>query len=184
MTLPHRYLVDYARRKGFGNIPFPCFYCLNNTMGNSPVIGRDGCVESFGIEANVPLTCQAGLTCPTDGNDCKAMQLLALPSDYRRIYPPSLFEMFARDYYMEMMSTIYREQPISRKKLVDRKRKGYHTREQRINDMLAENVVVASYNINNEEQYALTNLGECIAEQINQLVENYLLIKEEGELMD
>lgn len=162
--LPHRYLVDYARRKG--NVPFPCFYCVNRPMSDNIEMDEDGHIVGFGTDANVPITCTMGLKCPSEHDDCVGMQLLALPSDYRRTYPESLFAYFARDYYMELLVTIYGNGLITKDALIGRNRKGYHTRKRRINDLLNDGLIVKSYRVSGTEQYTLTEYGERIAESL------------------
>lgn len=180
--LPHRHQVDYARRKG--NVPYPCFYCMNYVQFDGEIRNEHNNIESFGTEANVPNTCMAGLTCPTGIDDCKGIQILELPQFYNRWYPSPLFERFTRDYYMEMLTDIKCGEPITRSMLVGRAHKGYHTREQRINEMLEEGVITESLNIKNEPTYSLTAYGNAIAEAICNMLNEYLIVKERGELME
>ena len=177
--LPHKYQVDFARRKG--NVPYPCYYCLNFIQFNNITTDEHNQVKDFGTEANVPNTCTMGLRCPSEVGDCKSIQLKSL--ELLRWYPSALFEKFTRDYYLEMLTDIKCGQPITRSMLIARAHKGYNTREQRIQEMLDEGIITQSYNTDNEEIYSLTEYGTLIANEVCQLMDNYLIIKEQGELL-
>ena len=177
--LPHKYQVDFARRKG--NVAYPCFYCMSFIEHYDMVIDEHKCIVNFGKLANVPCTCASGLTHPTEARDCKYIQLKSL--ELLRWYPSALFEKFTRDYYLEMLTDIKCGQPITRSMLIARAHKGYNTREQRIQEMLDEGIITQSYNTDNEEIYSLTEYGTLIANEVCQLMDNYLIIKEQGELL-
>lgn len=178
--LPHDYLVDFARRKG--EVPYPCYYCMNYT-GVDSYCDDNGIVISFGIDGGVPCTCMAGLTRPTEGTDCKAIQLKCLIQHMGRFYPSSLFEKFSREYYMEMLTDLKVSKSLPRPMLIARALKGYHTREQRLSEMLQEGVIVSSFDIDNNEMFSLTEYGERIATVICEMLDEYLMIREQGELM-
>lgn len=180
--LPHRHQVDFARRKG--NVPYPCYYCMNYVQFPTMVTDEHNFVLNFGKEENVPCTCMGGMRGPSEKGDCKGIQILELQQYCTRWYPSNLFDRFTREYWMEMLTDIKCGQPIARSMLIARARKGYHTREQRINEMLEEGLITQSYNVNNEEMYTLTAYGEAIADEICHMLDAYQIIKEQGELLE
>ena len=181
MKLPHRHQVDFAKRKG--NVPYPCFYCMNKSPNIEYITDGHNIVKEFGEEANVPQICNGGIHAPTGHGDCKRLIPVELPSEYKRWYPSSLFSLFTREYMMEMITDINANKFLSRPMLIARAHKGYHTREQRIKEMLDEGIVDVSYDVNCNECYSLTEYGQEIADAITGMLDSYLLIKEHGEIM-
>lgn len=179
--LPHRHQVDFARRKG--KVPYPCYYCMNNVAMMDIETDEHNMVKSFGTEGGVPRTCMAGLTGPTEKGDCKAIMVLELPQCYTRCYPSSLFTKLTREYYMEMLTDILYRQPVVRSELVCRANKGYHTREQRITEMLDEGLITKSYHNCGEEMYSLTAFGRSMAILVSSMIEDYLMVCERGEIL-
>ena len=180
--IPKRHQVEFAKSKG--KLIYPCCFCQNRLPNVEYHQDEHGIVTEFGVEEGVPQTCMAGLHAPTEYGDCKHIMVQELPQNYTRWYPSDLFTKFSKEYYMEMITDIRANQPIPRYMLIARAHKGYHTREQRIDELLEEGIITQSYHIDNEEAYSLTAYGEDIARAICELMDNYLLIKEHGELMD
>ena len=180
-NLPHRHLVDFAKRKG--NVPFPCFYCIYKNPTLDYVTDDNNIVKEFGEEGNVPQVCGGGLHCPTGHGDCAHIIPVELPSEYRRWYPSELFTFFTREYMMEMITDINANRQMSRTSLIARGRKGYHTREQRIYEMLEEGIIDWFYDVDCNECYSLTEYGQQIADAISGMLDEYLVIRSHGELM-
>ena len=182
MTLPHSHKVDFARRKG--NVPYPCHYCMNKLPTIEFVTDEKNIVLEFGKdEGDVPQTCMAGIHKPTEYGDCKAMLVSALLTQYKRWYPSEIFSFFTREYMMEMITDINCNVRLSRPMLIARSRKGYHTREQRIDEMIKEGIIDVSYDIDCNETYSLTEYGQMIADIITTMLDDYILVKQHGEPM-
>lgn len=179
--LPHRHRVDFAKRKGA--VPYPCFYCQHFTYDLSPKCDDKHIVIEFDEEAEVPQLCAGGLHAPTGYADCERMIPSELQTEYRRWYPSVLFTLFTREYFMEMLTDINANKYISRHMLVARSKKGYKTREQRIDEMLKDGIIDVSYDVNCDVCYSLTEYGQLIADSITEMFDRYILIKEHGELM-
>lgn len=181
MSLPKKHQTDFARRKG--SVPYPCFYCLNYTLFLNPICDEHNIVIGFGTEDNVPQTCMACLVAPSDYGDCSHIMVKALPDQYKRWYPSSIFNFFTKEYAMDMLTTIRSHPYLTKSIIIGRAHKGYHTREQRLQEFLDSGLVDVGYNINCEEIYHLTDYGEQIADAISDMLERYILIKQHGELM-
>lgn len=179
--IPHKYKVDFAKRKG--NVPFPCHYCNHCTMDLQIETDEHNIVKNFGITEEVPQTCGAGLHAPTSHGDCRYIYLNELPEDYKRWYPSTLFEFFTKEYAMEMLTDINCARYISKSMLIARAHKGYNTREQRIKEFIEEGIIDVSYDVDCNECYSLTQYGQMIADTICDMLDQYLLIKEHGEIM-
>lgn len=179
--IPKRHQVEFAKSKG--RLIYPCCFCKNRLPNIEYHQDEHGIVIEFGKEGGVPQTCMAGIHGPTEHGDCKYIMVEELAQNYTRQYPSELFSKFSKEYYMEMITDIKANQPIPRNILIARAHKGYHTREQRINEMLEEGIITQSYHIDNEEAYSLTAYGEDIARAICEMMDSYLLIREHGELM-
>lgn len=182
MTLPRKYQTDWARNKGF--IPYPCGYCMNYTQGLKERCDEHNVILEFGEEGGVPITCTLGQHRPTEYGDCKHIMLKALPNQYARWFPSEIFTFFTKEYTMEMLTDIRCQPYQSKATIIDRSRKGYHTREQRLQEFIDGGLVDVGYNINCEEVYHLTNYGVLIADAIGDMMEEYIAIREHGELME
>lgn len=179
--LPKKYRTDWARIKG--HIPYPCGYCMNYIQGLKEKCDEHNVISEFGEEGNVPMTCSAGIHAPTEYGDCKHIMLKALPNQYKRWFPSDIFTFFTKEYTMDMLTTLRCQANLSKSFLIGRAHKGYHTREQRLQEFVDEGLVDVGYNINNEEMYHLTDYGQLIADAIGDMIESYILIKQHGELM-
>lgn len=184
-NIPHKYQVDFARRKG--NVPYPCFYCAHNSM-NELITDEHNIVKEFGYDEQedyepVPQICGAGLHKPTGYADCKYIYPVALPSDYHRWYSSEKFEFFTREYMMEMLTDINCNRYIRRSVLIGRARRGYNTREQRLKELIEGGFVDVSYDVDCNECYSLTEYGQQIADAIADMLDQYILVKEHGEPM-
>ena len=179
--LPRKHRTDWARRKGA--IPYPCSYCMNYIQGLQEKCDDHNVITEFGKEANVPLTCMAGQHKPTDYGDCKHIMVKALPNQYARWYPSDIFTFFTKEYTMEMLTDLRCQPYLTKSFLIGRAHKGYHTREQRLQEFVDSGLVDVGYNINNEEIYHLTDYGQQIADAIGGMLDEYILVKQHGELM-
>jgi len=181
MTLPRRHRTDWARRRG--EIPYPCGYCMNYLQGLKEKCDEHNVIQEFGEDGEIPLTCMAGQHKPTDYGDCRHIMLKALPNQYARWFPSEIFSFFTKEYTMEMLTDIRCQPYLTKSMIIGRAHKGYHTREQRLQEFIDEGLVDVGYNINSEEIYHLTDYGQRIADAVSDMLDNYILIKHHGELM-
>ena len=181
MSLPHKYQVDFAKRKG--SVPYPCYYCMHCTVDLEVETDEKNIVKNFGVVEEVPQICGAGIHAPTSYGDCKYAYLTELPDDYRSWFPSVLFEFFTKEYAMEMLTDINCAQYITKSMLIARSHKGYNTRVARLQEFIKDGIVDMSYDVKGEECYSLTDYGQSLADIVSEMLERYRLIKHHGELM-
>lgn len=180
MTVPHQILVDFAKRKGL--VPFPCFYCANKLATNTYILDEKSIVKGFGVEDNVPQRCMAGVHELDYYGDCSRAMYLSL--EHHPTFDNSVFDFLTREYMMEVLETINAYGTVAKSKIIERSRKGYHTREERLNDLYGAELVDVSYNIDTEECYSLTAKGKYLADGVAFLIEEFIIIKESGDSLD
>lgn len=179
--LPRKYRNDWARR--MGEAPYPCCYCMNFVQGLNEKCDEHNIITEFGVEGEVPLTCMAGQHRPTEYGDCRHIMLKALPNQNKRWFPSDIFSFFTKEYTMEMLTDLNCQPYLTKSILIGRAHKGYHTREQRLQEFVDNGLVDVGYNINGEEIYHLTDYGQKIADIVSDMMESYIIIKQHGELM-
>lgn len=156
---------------------------MNYLQGLNEKCDEHNVIQEFGKDGNVPLTCMAGQHKPTDYGDCRHIMLKALPNQYARWFPSEIFSFFTKEYTMEMLTDIRCRPYQTKSKIIARGYKGYHTREQRLQEFVDEGLVDVGYNINCEEIYHLTDYGQQIADAVSDMLDRYILVKQHGELM-
>lgn len=179
--LPRKHRTDWARNRG--SIPYPCGYCMNYMQGLKEKCDEHNIIIEFGEDGEVPITCMTGQHRPSDYGDCKHIMLKALPNQCKRWFPSEIFTFFTKEYTMDMLTTINCQPYLTKSSIINRSQKGYHTREQRLQEFVDDGLVDVGYNIDCEEIYHLTDFGQLIADAISEMLEKYIIIKQHGELM-
>ena len=180
MTAPHRILVDFAKRKG--KVPFPCFYCANRNINIEEITDEHNIISEFGTEDNVPQTCLAGQHGPSEYADCRHAMYVDLK--HHRMFANDIFDFLTREYMMEVLTTIQYGENVTRHNIIMRWRKGYHTREIRLNELYDAGYIDMFYNNDNEETYVLTSRGNELANAVSDMIERYIEIKEIPDALD
>ena len=180
MTVPHRIAVDFAKRKG--KVEFPCFYCANKVVTNDCIVDEHNIIKEFGSDGGVPQTCMAGQRRPTGYADCKYALYVSL--EHNRAFDNSIFDFLTREYMMEVLTTINALGNAPKSMIIERSRKGYHTREERIAELYEAHLIDMFYNIDNEETYILTARGKSLAEGITYILERFIEVKEVCDSLD
>lgn len=182
-------IPDFIKRehaKRDSQKPYPCAYCLNGRpsiidmdglQGRAKVVATEFLDSSDSTDTFKDNRCNGGLRKPTHMGDCD--NFIPLANEVRVPCQDYILDLFQADYMMYVLTTVWANEGITRKEVVDRRHKGYHTRSKRIDELIEDNFI-------DEEDGRLytTYDGQVIAERISDLNRTAIDVFHEGDILD